>query len=89
MRQKKWFRIFSPCLLAVLLLALFSLWGIAKAGATQGWSMLAVVSFLPLGFLWIVADILLKRLVKNTLRLWIAELVFIIGSTVLFFQFIR
>lgn len=71
------FYIFSPCVIAIILLTL----GILVNSAEGGWHMLGVVAGLPfIAILAVIAVITKLMIRKNNGLLWIAELVLVAAS---------
>ena len=71
------FYIFSPCVIAIILLGL----GIIINSAVGGWRMLGVVAGLPFIAILAVIAIITKLLIrKNNGLLWIVELVLVVAS---------
>ena len=53
--------------------------GLVEINKSQGWSMLAVYFFIPVFFIALIADFILKKIVKdNTLALWLSEIALIV-----------
>lgn len=74
------FYIFSPCVIAIILLTL----GILVNSAEGGWHMLGVVAGLPfIAILAVIAVITKLMIRKNNGLLWIAELVLVAASFII------
>jgi hypothetical protein len=80
----KWFRIFSPCFIAVLLSLVGIIMCFLYLHKTDGWSVLAVPIFLIASGTFFATDRILKLIITSVKKLWIVQLITIAIAFLLF-----
>lgn len=76
--SSKWFRILSPCVLAMGFCCVAMITSFLNIDKSGGWSFLGIIVFLPTLFLLWITDFITKAISKGTiLYIWLVELLLV------------
>jgi len=85
----KWFRILSPCVIAIAFCIFAIFLGLVDLEKSGGWSFLIVIIFFSCVIVLLLLDFIVKLIFKKKrLYVWLIELVLIIIGIFIFFEFI-
>ena len=74
--KKNWLYIISPCVLAIAFSLIMIIASAVEYKQSGGWSMIGVFVFVPVFFILILIDFVIKKLIgQKVLLIWVAEIV--------------
>jgi len=83
--MKKALLYFTPCVIVIIMLLVMMISAYTEKEISGGWSMLAIIIFLPYLIALVITDVITRIVVKNNLKvLWLVEIIAIICMIVIF-----
>ena len=76
--KRPWLYYFSPCIIASVICLIGVITGLAEMKGSGGWSFLLVILFGPAILIFLVADLIVKSVMKErVLYIWLMEMLIV------------